>query len=120
MYDLCTVIAAYCSSVESVSFASRAVEEAEAITSVFPGEMYFDQLQETAAEVEGLEVLALAELKRREELESEPSKRPFCSRTSKRTRKVATKKCDSRPRCIDCGEIGEMTGHQTCQYPQDH
>lgn len=24
------------------------------------------------------------------------------------------------PRCADCGEPGERTGHQTCQYPQDH
>jgi len=23
-------------------------------------------------------------------------------------------------RCADCGEPGERTGHQTCQYPQDH
>lgn len=23
------------------------------------------------------------------------------------------------PRCADCGEIGERTGHMTCQYPQD-
>lgn len=22
--------------------------------------------------------------------------------------------------CEDCGEVGERTGHQTCQYPQDH
>lgn len=22
-------------------------------------------------------------------------------------------------RCAHCGEPGEMTGHQTCQYPQD-
>lgn len=22
--------------------------------------------------------------------------------------------------CRDCGEPGERTGHQTCQYPQDH
>lgn len=25
-----------------------------------------------------------------------------------------------RGRCSDCGEVGERTGHQTCQYPQDH
>lgn len=23
-------------------------------------------------------------------------------------------------RCQDCGEEGERTGHQTCQYPQNH
>lgn len=23
-------------------------------------------------------------------------------------------------KCADCGEPGESTGHQTCQYPQDH
>lgn len=23
-------------------------------------------------------------------------------------------------RCADCGEPGETTGHQTCQYPRDH
>jgi hypothetical protein len=23
-------------------------------------------------------------------------------------------------RCADCGEYGKMTGHQDCQYPQDH
>lgn len=23
-------------------------------------------------------------------------------------------------RCADCGAEGETTGHQTCQYPQDH
>jgi hypothetical protein len=27
---------------------------------------------------------------------------------------------DARPRCGDCGEPGERTGHMTCQYPQDH
>ena len=27
----------------------------------------------------------------------------------------------TRPeRCADCGAEGERTGHQTCQYPQDH
>jgi hypothetical protein len=24
------------------------------------------------------------------------------------------------PKCADCGEPGAMTGHQECQYPQDH
>ena len=24
------------------------------------------------------------------------------------------------PRCADCGEPGERTGHMDCQYPQDH
>lgn len=24
------------------------------------------------------------------------------------------------PRCLDCGQVGEQTGHQECQYPQDH
>ena len=24
-----------------------------------------------------------------------------------------------RERCADCGEPGERTGHQECQYPQD-
>jgi hypothetical protein len=23
-------------------------------------------------------------------------------------------------RCADCGKHGERTGHQDCQYPQDH
>lgn len=23
-------------------------------------------------------------------------------------------------RCADCGAVGELTGHQTCQYPRDH
>jgi len=22
--------------------------------------------------------------------------------------------------CIDCGRVGRATGHQDCQYPQDH
>ena len=27
---------------------------------------------------------------------------------------------DKRERCADCGELGEQTGHMTCQYPQNH
>ncbi len=23
-------------------------------------------------------------------------------------------------RCVDCGMLGERTGHMECQYPQDH
>jgi len=23
-------------------------------------------------------------------------------------------------KCDDCSEVGERTGHQTCQYPQNH
>ena len=34
-----------------------------------------------------------------------------------KTRYVAAKA--SVARCHDCGEEGERTGHQTCQYPQD-
>jgi hypothetical protein len=25
---------------------------------------------------------------------------------------------DKRPRCADCGELGERKGHMGCQYPQ--
>lgn len=25
-----------------------------------------------------------------------------------------------RVACVDCGEEGELTGHQGCQYPRDH
>ena len=26
----------------------------------------------------------------------------------------------SAMRCADCGKTGERTGHQDCQFPQDH
>lgn len=31
-------------------------------------------------------------------------------------------KCDPsmQGRCRDCGILGEIVGHQTCEYPQDH
>lgn len=30
------------------------------------------------------------------------------------------KEMKENPRCVDCGEDGELTGHMGCQYPQDH
>jgi len=38
---------------------------------------------------------------------------------AKQTSRKARRENDRRERCADCGEPGERTGHQECQYPQD-